>query len=265
MNKVDELQKALEQFRDFVGTTPIQDEREIILKGKILVEFQKVEELFSCFRTKETVKEQSLRKLLEILEGKAKTLPQVVETCDFIRDRECKKCFGQCEFEGTEHFKGKWVSVEDVTALLMNLLHEKVLAEEKNVEYAKLVAGQAEEYAEKNADFQLLYKYVLVNFGQRCTIYEPRCPCCKAWKCFDYLTAHEKELLAGSDDKLSPEEIRDVEASEKEFAEGKCKTFETAEDLIADLQKGRKKRLNLALAFADVKMKKKGSGSDKNE
>jgi len=198
MNKVDELQKALEQFRDFVGTTPIQDEREIILKGKILVEFQKVEELFSCFRTKETVKEQSLRKLLEILEGKAKTLPQVVETCDFIRDRECKKCFGQCEFEGTEHFKGKWVSVEDVTALLMNLLHEKVLAEEKNVEYAKLVAGQAEEYAEKNADFQLLYKYVLVNFGQRCTIYEPRCPCCKAWKCFDYLTAHEKELLAGS-------------------------------------------------------------------
>ncbi len=49
-----------------------------------------------------------------------------------------------------------------------------------------------------------------------------------------------KELLAGSD-LLSPEEIKDVEASEKEFAEGKCKTFENTEDLIAELQKGRKK------------------------
>jgi len=50
MSGVESLQKALEQFRDFVGTTPIQDGREIILKGKILVEFQKVLELFSVFQ-----------------------------------------------------------------------------------------------------------------------------------------------------------------------------------------------------------------------
>jgi hypothetical protein len=49
-----------------------------------------------------------------------------------------------------------------------------------------------------------------------------------------------KELLEGSDS-LSPEEIRDIEASEKEIAEGKGKVFENAEDFIADLQKGRKK------------------------
>ena len=37
-------------------------------------------------------------------------------------------------------------------------------------------------------------------------------------------------------DELTPEEIADVEASEKEFAEGKCKTFETVEELLADLK-----------------------------
>jgi hypothetical protein len=46
--------------------------------------------------------------------------------------------------------------------------------------------------------------------------------------------------LQESPDSLSPEEIRDVEASEKEIASGKCKTFETAEDLIADLHKKEK-------------------------
>lgn len=49
-----------------------------------------------------------------------------------------------------------------------------------------------------------------------------------------------KELLAGSAP-LSLEEIKDVEASEKEIASGKCKTFKNAKDLIADLHKGRKK------------------------
>jgi hypothetical protein len=46
------------------------------------------------------------------IEKNAKTLSQVVNTCDFIRNSQCKSCFGQCEFEGTEHFKGKWVRVD---------------------------------------------------------------------------------------------------------------------------------------------------------
>lgn len=39
---------------------------------------------------------------------------------------------------------------------------------------------------------------------------------------------------------LTPEEIKDVEASEKEIREGKCKLFETTEAFIEDLRKSRK-------------------------
>lgn len=42
-------------------------------------------------------------------------------------------------------------------------------------------------------------------------------------------------------DKLSPEEIADVEASIKELKEGKCKTFNTIEEFLADLHKSRSK------------------------
>jgi len=56
----------------------------------------------------------------------AKTLPQVVETCDFIRKRECCNCFGQCEYEGTEHYKGKWVSVDVLKPLIPKI--EEALA-----------------------------------------------------------------------------------------------------------------------------------------
>jgi len=51
-----------------------------------------------------------------------------------------------------------------------------------------------------------------------------------------------KELVSGSEETLSPEETRDVEVSERQIASGKCKTFETAQDLITDLHKKRKKR-----------------------
>jgi len=47
------------------------------------------------------------------LRQKAKTLAELVETCDFIRKEKCRNCFAQCEFEGTEHFKGYWVRLED--------------------------------------------------------------------------------------------------------------------------------------------------------
>jgi len=41
------------------------------------------------------------------------------------------------------------------------------------------------------------------------------------------------------EDTLTPEEITDVEASEKEIREGKCKTFNSAKEMIADLHKSR--------------------------
>ena len=40
---------------------------------------------------------------------------------------------------------------------------------------------------------------------------------------------------------LTPEEIVDVEASLKEIKEGKCKTFNTVEEFLADLHKRRSK------------------------
>ena len=39
------------------------------------------------------------------------------------------------------------------------------------------------------------------------------------------------------DDELTPEEIADVEASEKEIEEGKCKTFLTVKTFLDDLHK----------------------------
>ena len=39
-----------------------------------------------------------------------------------------------------------------------------------------------------------------------------------------------------SSPELSPEEIADIEESEKEFAEGKCKTFDTVEAFLKDLK-----------------------------
>ena len=44
----------------------------------------------------------------------------------------------------------------------------------------------------------------------------------------------KKELLEASDS-LSPKEVKDVAIARKELASGKCKTFKTADDMIADL------------------------------
>ena len=45
-----------------------------------------------------------------------------------------------------------------------------------------------------------------------------------------------KELLEASDS-LSPKETKDVAIARKELASGKCKTFKTADEMIADLHK----------------------------
>ena len=141
MNKLDDLQKALDKFpKDAICRCPDC--------GKVLetspsykqeVWLSETKMLFSCFEAEQTAKEQALRKLL-------KTLP--TKTGREIRE------FCSCEWTDVEvrNAKKKWVSVETVTALLLDVFREKTIAEEKNVEYAKLVAHQAEEYAEKLRD-----------------------------------------------------------------------------------------------------------------
>lgn len=42
-----------------------------------------------------------------------------------------------------------------------------------------------------------------------------------------------------SKNELTPEEIADIEASEKEIKEGKCKTFKTVKELLEDLHSTR--------------------------
>lgn len=46
-------------------------------------------------------------------------------------------------------------------------------------------------------------------------------------------------FFRGSSPQLSEVEIRDIEESEREFREGKTKTFNSAEELIVDLHKQR--------------------------
>ena len=123
-----------------------------------------------------------------------------------------------------EIFSGKWVSLEDVTALLVEVFREKTVAEEKNVEYAKLVAAQAEEYAEKLAGKVLVDRKRLEDLMKRQPLPEAFQWIADFKSQYQHWTKKLKELLEGS-----------------------------TEDL------------NLALAFSDVRMKKKGSGSDKNE
>lgn len=64
------------------------------------------------------------------------------------------------------------------------------------------------------------------------------------------------EGLASSSDKLSEQEIADIEASEREIKEGKAKTFESAEELIKDLHRGRKRHLAFPDKTAEKERKK---------
>lgn len=59
----------------------------------------------------------------------------------------------------------------------------------------------------------------------------------------EFLRKLKLEGLASSPDKLSEQEIADIEASEREIKEGKAKTFGSAEELIKDLHNGRKRHL----------------------
>jgi hypothetical protein len=93
-----------------------------------------------------------------------------------------------------------FVRVEDVEMFLVELFREKVIVPRKQL--SDIVVGHCSGYYHCNRSS------------------------------YDEL----KELLEASDS-LSPEEIKDVAIAEKEFASGKCKTFKTADEMIADLHK----------------------------
>jgi DNA-directed RNA polymerase subunit F len=91
---------------------------------------------------------ESARKLIETLNKQAMSYFELTQTAVGIR---CNNAPDNVE-EIQKFYDSKWVSVETVTALLQKIVEEKTVAEERNVEYAKLVAGQAKEYAEKLRD-----------------------------------------------------------------------------------------------------------------
>jgi hypothetical protein len=76
----------------------------------------------------------SVEDLRKALEQKAKTLAELNKQCRHTW-RVCKDCMAHCEFKDTEQFKGKWVSLEDVEAFLVELFLEKVIVPRKQLEY----------------------------------------------------------------------------------------------------------------------------------
>jgi hypothetical protein len=48
------------------------------------------------------------------LKEEAKTLVQIIrENCAELYNLRCRYCIGQCEFEDSDSFAGKWVRLED--------------------------------------------------------------------------------------------------------------------------------------------------------
>ena len=75
----------------------------------------------------------SVKDLKKALEQKAKTLAELNKQCRHTW-RVCKDCMAHCEFKDTEQFKGKWLSLEDVEAFLVELFLEKVIVPHKQLE-----------------------------------------------------------------------------------------------------------------------------------
>ena len=74
----------------------------------------------------------SVKTLRKALEQKSKTLAELNKQCRHTW-RVCKDCMAHCEFKDTEQFKGKWVSLEDVEAFLVELFLEKVIVPRKQL------------------------------------------------------------------------------------------------------------------------------------
>ena len=141
-NGLVDLQKALDEFPRHSLAKEERDQCPICVAQERWHE--NVVKLFSVFqRERENVD-------LKGLEQKAKAFGEIDREIQMQAIRSEKSAL--VRYLPRELFNKRWVSLEDVKSFLMNLLHEKVLAEEKNVEYAKLVASQAQEYAEKLRD-----------------------------------------------------------------------------------------------------------------
>ncbi len=55
---------------------------------------------------------------------------------------------------------------------------------------------------EEDGSLIFLHNYIVRYFGEKCKTYDAHCPCCKAWKCFDFLTAHFVDSRKVSDEVL---------------------------------------------------------------
>jgi len=88
------------------------------------------------------------------LKEKAKTLVQIIrENCVELYNLRCRDCIGQCEFEDSESFAGKWIEVEDAEqALLARIIpleqEVRILQKERLELKQKLQHILSEEYPE---------------------------------------------------------------------------------------------------------------------
>lgn len=191
-------------------------------------------------------------------------------------------------------YQGKWGSVDEIQPRLMKLVQErddnKLLViqavtklrakeeefEEKSMEYAKLVAGQAKEYAEKmivvqakelslRKQFQDLIDAIpfdMMKVGRKYEVYSVGTK--KQW--IEWLVRYNQILDAvpGLSEKL----LVDRKQLEEEHEMFSSKVFGNLEmkahyegrlELINELLEPSGEPLNLALAFTDVRTKKKHS------
>lgn len=145
--KLDELQKALNN----------QPKGKDFKTWKDMAQVQ--EEFIDGFARKFAVYRAELDLPLPVwLKENAKTLLDIAGVegslvpAEELKQKICEThCIGICPSGSCSKFEQKWVSVPEIQPYLTQILRDKTVAEEKNVEYAKLVAGQAQEYAEKIA------------------------------------------------------------------------------------------------------------------
>ena len=167
----------------------------------------------------------SVEDLKKALEQKAKTLAELNKQCRHTW-RICKDCLAHCEFKDTEQFKGKWVSLEDAL-----IVFDKTLAEKVSVPRKQL----SDLYFETVADIHRYYEDIMERFNDDDMSVEQKDELLSTrFLRLDYFPKELKVLLEASDS-LSPKEVKDVAIARKELASGKCKTFKTADEMIADL------------------------------
>ena len=66
-------------------------------------------------------------------------------------------------------------------------LKEAYLDEENKKKFKMIERKRHITDVQEEAENQILSDWIERNYGKKCPDYEKNCPCCKAWKCYDYL------------------------------------------------------------------------------